>query len=109
MDSEVTDLDGNLATGIESLRQRIEQHLRWRLGSWFLRRDRGVPYELLVGHGGPEGAAAVITTAIRNEGASEVSGIENIIVTHDSPTRILNYSCVVQTIYGSMSLGGEIG
>ena len=100
-----TDLENRVVDGIESLRQRIVQRLRFRLGEWQLDTRRGT--ESVLGHDfTAELAAAVINAAIRDEGRAEVTGIANVTATLDVSTRVMTYRAEVPTIYGPMSVGG---
>ena len=100
-----TDLENRVVDGIDSLSQRIRQRLRFRLGEWQLDTRRGT--ESVIGHDfTAELAAAVINTAIRDEGRAEVTGIANVTATLDVSTRVMTYRAEVPTIYGPMSVAG---
>ena len=89
-----TDLENRVVDGIESLRQRIVQRLRFRLGEWQLDTRRGT--ESVLGHDfTAELAAAVINAAIRDEGRAEVTGIANVTATLDVSTRVMTYRAEV--------------
>ena len=94
------DLDGTIVTGFESLRQRIVQAIRFRLGEWFLRTNRGLPYTDLIGHRTTAGlAAATLTQAIRDEGGAEVEAVTDVRWSLTHPRRF-RYQATVDTIYG---------
>ena len=96
------DLDGRVVEGIESLAQRLRQAILWRVGEWFLARQRGLDYGLLIGHQvNPAITASAITEAIRIEGADEVTDVVNVVFTLDVPARALAYSAAVHNVYGS--------
>ena len=99
------DLDGTVVDGIEALRQRVEQAIRFIFGEWFLAADRGLRRELVQGHQTTlDLAAATITGTIREEGGDEVTSVETPVVTLDFQTREMTYSAIVHTIYGVMPL-----
>ena len=98
------DLDNRVVDGIESLRQRIGQRLRFRVGEWQLDRRQGTESVLGFEYT-PELAAAVLSGAIRDEGAEEVTGISNVQFNLDADRR-LSYYAIVNTIYGVMTLTG---
>ena len=99
------DLDNRVADGIESLRQRIQQRLQFRLGEWELDTRRGTRSVLGFTYT-PNLAAAVISAAIREEGAAEVTGLRDVLATLDGETRGFFYDVTVDTIYGAMRLTG---
>ena len=100
-----TDLDNKVVDGIVSLRQRIQQRLRFMLGEWTLDTRRGT--ESVLGHDfTAELAAAVINAAIRDEGRAEVTGIANVTAALDVSTRVMTYRAEVPTIYGTMPISG---
>ena len=93
-----------MVDGLESLRQRIQQRLQFRLGEWQLDNRRGT--ESVLGHGMTrELAASVLGAAIRNEGGSEVTGIDDVTTTLDAD-RVLHYSVTLTSIYGPMVVEG---
>lgn len=105
---ETDDLDGAIVEGIEALRQRIVQAIRFRVRTWFLARNRGLDYDLLIGHRiTPEIAAATLNNVVREEGGSEVLGLRDNRFSLDRPNRIFSYYVVVDTIYGPMTLDLE--
>ena len=107
--STTDDLDDRIVDGIESLRQRIVTAIRFRLREWFLARNQGLDYNLLIGHRiSPGLAASVLNALIRREGGSEVTGLTDIQFSLDRPNRIFNYSVRVQTIYGDMNLSQSL-
>ena len=58
-----------MVDGVESLRQRIVQALRFRISTWLLDRLAGLDYNLLIGHRiSPALAASTLSSAIREEG-----------------------------------------
>ena len=97
------DLDGTIVDGIESLRQRVTQAIRFRRGEWFLDTRRGIPESDLIGHQTAAGiAAGAVTSAIRTEGGDEVTAIEDI--RFSIVGRRFRYQARIQTIYGPMEV-----
>ena len=97
------DLDGRLVDGIEALRQRLVQAIRFRYRTWYLARERGLDYELLIGHQiTPDLAASTLNGVIREEGAEEVLGLRDIHFELDRPNRVFSYRVMVDTIYGEL-------
>ena len=103
------DLDGTVVDGLESLKQRVVQAIKFVFGTWFLNSERGLRYDLVRGHQTTlEIAAQTISDAIREEGGSEILNIETPVVTLDRSTRRMRYHAQVQTIYGAMPLSAEV-
>ncbi len=94
----VLDLDGTVVDGLEALRQRISQRLRFRQGTWKLDKTAGTAQ--LLGHLSPRIAGQTITAAIRDEGGDEVTDVVDVEVDLDHNTRVLSYSATVLTVYG---------
>ena len=95
----IIDLDGRVVDGLESLRQRIAQRLRFPRGTWFLDGNAGT--DSVLGHQitAPL-AGTVMTGAIREEGGDEVVAVEDVRVDLDHDTRELSYSARVVSVYG---------
>lgn len=101
------DLDGTIVDGIEALRQRVQQRLRFPAGTWQLDTRKGI--ESVRGHGSPvEIAAAVITAAIVDEGGNELTGPPAVEFSLDHDTRVMTYEATVPTIYGTMQVRAPI-
>ena len=101
------DLDGRVVSGIEALRQRVIQRLRFQRGTWPLNPAAGS--DTVFGHQvGPTLAAQIITATIRDEGRDEVSGVTDVEVNVDASTRRLNYSARVLTVYGDLEIADAI-
>ena len=99
------DLDGRIVDGIVSLRQRVEQAFKFRLGEWFLRRQAGFDYNSIIGHRIPPSlAATALANVVREEGAAEILSLENMQYSLDRSTRIFRWSVLARTIYGPMPL-----
>ena len=99
----VADLDGGVADGIESLRQRVEQRLAFRRGTWTLDPRAGT--DRIIGRGiSARLAAQRLTAAIRDEGGPEIVAMRDVTFRLDADTRRLHYSAVAVTIYGDLPL-----
>ena len=102
---EYDDLDGLIVSGIDALRQRIVQAIRFRARTWFIRRNAGLDYDTILGHRiSPDLAAAVLNDTIREEGGDEVLNLRDVHFSLDSPSRVFSYSVTVETIYGDMTI-----
>ena len=101
------DLDGSIADGLDSLRQRIKQRLLFAEGEWSLNPEDGTP-SLLGFRGAARVAAAVITDAIIDEGGDEVIDVTDVTIRQDGETRTLNYSADVLTVFGPASIVGQV-
>ena len=99
------DLTGLLIDGLESLRQRVVQRIRFRRGEWFLNILMGLDYRLLEGFTTTlELATTAITQEVRSEGGPEIIEIHDVVSTLDHETRRFSYSARIETIYGMMEL-----
>ena len=102
---------GNLAVvdGLEDVRQRVLERLRYWLGQWFLSVQDGVPYrpEIFQRSTTVGLAAAIVTDQIRT--VEEVTGVSRVVATLDPVTRRMTYSALVSTEHGSMEIGETIG
>ena len=106
-DTGINDITGAVVDGIEALRQRIAQRLRFRRGTWVFAPRDGVP--AIIGHDVTVPIASrVVTEAIRVEGGTEIVSIDNVTVNLDPETRIFRYSASVTTIYGADSYAGAL-
>ena len=105
------DQRGNLEVvdGLEDVRQRVLERLRYWLGQWFLTVQDGVPYrpEIFQRSTTAGLAAAIVTDQIRS--VEEVTGVSNVVATLDPVTRSMTYSARVSTTQGSMEIGDNIG
>ena len=103
------DLDGQIVDGIEALRQRIVRAIRFRFGTWFLARQRGLDYDRIIGHQiTDELAAGALNGVIREEGGDEVTGLSDLRFSLARTERVFSYHVVVGTIYGPMTLSETI-
>ena len=104
------DIDGGVVDGVESLRQRIVQALRFRISTWYLDRQAGLDYNLLIGHRiSPALAASTLSSAIREEGGDEIVSLNNVQFLLDRENRVYRYSVQIDTIYGNMTVDEAIG
>ena len=100
------DLDGFLVDGVESLRQRIEQRLRFPLGSWHLDASLGTPS--ILGHDvTPALAERIMVDAIYDEGGAEVLDVVDADFRVDHADRVLRWSATVVTVYGDVRIAGD--
>ena len=72
------DMDNTVVDNLESLRQRITQRLRFQVGTWELDGRKGTDSVLGFEYT-PDLAAAVLSGAIRDEGADEVTGPPSVV------------------------------
>ena len=99
------DLDGRVVDGIEALRQRIVQRIRFRIRTWFLQRNEGLDYNLILGHRISAAlAATALNQTILTEGGDEVTGLDDVQYSIERDSRTFRYSVMVRTIYGDMPL-----
>lgn len=107
--SAVDDLAGGFAVvdGLEAVRQRVLQHLRFTLGEWFLRPDEGVPYfeGLFSDSAGIELASQLIVSEVL--GIEEVTSVEVLRAVVDPATRRLQLELRVGTTGGENHGLGE--
>ena len=104
------DLDGRLVDGVEALRQRIVEAIRFRFQTWMLNRNAGLNYDLIIGHRIPPAlAASVLNNVILEEGGDEVTGLTDIHYSLDRSNRVFNYSVRVDTIYGDLPVSQRFG
>ena len=101
----LTDIDFTIVEEAESVRQRVRQHLKFWLSTWFLNRTAGIPYlpEVVGSLSTPDLAARVITDAILD--VADVTAVSDVVVSFDRDRRIFSYSAFVSTIYGDMDIG----
>ena len=101
------DLTGAVTDGLEALRQRITQRLRFERGTWIFAPAAGFPP--IIGHETTIPLAQrAITEAIRDEGGDEITSIEDVTVSLDRDTRVFRYAARVVTIYGPTSLAETV-
>lgn len=103
------DIDGRIADGLEGLVQRVTQRLRFWVGTWFLNRNQGVHYRMDIF--GQRQFLGIAQQAITDQILSftgEVTGVDDVVVSLDNASRTLTYEATVSTVYGSMSITGEL-
>ena len=108
--SAVDDLTGGFAVadGVEAIRQRVLQHLRFTLGEWFLAPDEGMPYVggLFADNAGVDLASQLITAEVlRVDG---VTAAEVLQATLDPSTRKLRVELRVETAGGQVTITEEV-
>ena len=103
-----SDMEFRTVSGLESLRQRIVQHLRFARGESFFDSRLGVPYlaELLVRPASESLAAQVISSAITS--VAGVRAVTNVQIRLDKARRILHYSANVTSDLGDQAIAGTI-
>ena len=108
--SAVDDLTADFAVidGVEAVRQRVIQHLRFTLGEWFLAPDEGVPYfeGLFADHTGVDLAARLISAEV--QGVEDVTSVEVMEAVVDPATRKLRVEFRVGTAYGDVTVAEDI-
>lgn len=92
-----------MVDGLESVRQRTIQRLRFWLGTWFLQTTAGVPYlEDVFGFRPDERTAARIISDVIRE-VEDVTGVRDVVFRLDAD-RVAHYSATVDTIYGEIDM-----
>ena len=96
------DARGDLAVveGIEDVRQRVHQRLRFFLGEWFLDVADGIPYreEVFTRPISAGLAAALVTDQI--SAVPGVTAVKSVDASLDALRRRFTYTAVVTTPYG---------
>ena len=102
--SGVDDLSNALADGLESVRQRVVQRLRFRAREWLLNLNAGVPYDPnIFGHRTTLALATqTITAAIRT--VPDVTAVSRVESTLNHEIRTMTYFASVSTLYGSFTV-----
>ena len=101
---------GNLVMeeGLEAVRQRILQRLRFARGEWFLEPEEGVPYfDVIFTEGFDAGLVAQVIVAELSRIPS-VDSIEVVSATLDPPTRRTHLVLHLQTSLGDMVVEEDI-
>ena len=98
---------GNLAVaeGLEDIRQRVVEALRFGAGEWYLDASAGVSYlrDVFVRPVEVGAVSTILTDAIRAvPGVESVSGIQ---VELDTEERTMSYSATVHTAEGDVTVG----
>ena len=96
------DFNFTVAEGIEAIRLRIVELLRFWRGEWFLDTSRGIPYlpSLLGRRGSLVLLRQVITANIRS--VEGVTAVRNVEIDFKSEFRRVFYRADVDTIYGTI-------
>ncbi|MDE2848196.1 MAG: hypothetical protein OXO51_15955 [Gemmatimonadota bacterium] len=98
---------GDLAVveGLEDIRQRVLEALRFGAGEWYLNRHAGVSYltDVFVRPALVGVVSTILTDAIRAvEGVESVSGVQ---IELDTQARKMSYSATVHTAAGDVTVG----
>ena len=103
-----TDMQFRLVTGMEALRQRIAQHLRFARGEYFIDTSQGVPYldDVIARPANLPLAQQVVTAAIQS--VEGVLSVTDVSVTLDKRKRVLNYQATVKATEGLLSVAGAV-
>ena len=108
--SAVDDLPQGFAVvdGVEAVRQRVLQHLRFTLGEWFLAPDQGIPYfeGLFADNASVELAAQLISAEVLT--VQNVTSVEVVRATLDPSTRRLKVELRVGTADGDLTITEEV-
>ena len=98
------DIDFQVVDGVEAVRQRVIQALRFHKAEWFLNSSLGVPYfENVFGYPLDTALASqVIIAFIRR--VPEVTDVDVESVRFEPSTRTLFFKARVSTIFGDMEL-----
>lgn len=102
------DVDLTVVDGIESVRQRVEQRLRFWSATWFANQRAGVPYLGDVFLTRQDGALArrAVTDAVLS--VPDVTGVRDI-ETELTADRRWRYHAVADTVYGPMDVDQVVG
>ena len=99
------DIDGSVVDNLESLRQRVDQRLRFPLGTWALDLSLGTPS--ILGHQATDALAArVIVDTVREEAEDEILDVTDVVVNLNHDTRVMRYSLRVVSIHGDFRVDG---
>ena len=90
-----------VADGLEDVRQRVIEKLRFWFGTWFLDPTDGVDYraEVFVRPISAGLASALVTDTIRD--VEGVNGVREVVASIDPVERQFTYSAQIDTPYGS--------
>ena len=98
------DIDFTVVDGLESLRQRVEQGLRFHKAEWFLNTNLGVPYFAdVLGYPLDLDVVRQVISAhiLRHE---EVTAVTVEDVRFNAATRRLTFRARVSSIYGDLTM-----
>lgn len=93
--------DLELADGLEDIRQRVIERLRFWRGEWYLDLTDGVPYlqDVFTRPITADLSARIITEQIRS--VRGVTGVRDVVAELQTVDRRLIYSAIVDTVYGT--------
>jgi len=91
-------------TGINALKEKLEERLRFFLGEWFLDTTQGVPYlqEIFEKPVDTGLITSILTGEISKE--EDVISVNETQALFEKDTRQFTYSATVETSFGSLSL-----
>lgn len=101
--------DLDIVEGLEDVRQRVIERLRFWFGQWYAGVNDGVPYrpEIFQRSTTVGLAAVVVSDQIRS--VAEVTGVSNVFAEIDPQVRRMTYRARVSTVHGTMEIGETIG
>jgi hypothetical protein len=101
---------GCYLTGVDAVAQAIETRLMLYLEEWWEDRNDGLPlWQSILG--APGGKKKIIDKLIQERilGTPNVTSISEITTTLDPDTRAYSFTCVVDTIFGSVQVSNVAG
>jgi hypothetical protein len=92
----------NLISGINALRQKMQERLRFFFGEWALDTSAGVPYfeSIFPSPINPSLIISIIDDELLKE--PEINRIKGVSFEYDEKNRKMNYSFTAETIYGNI-------
>lgn len=108
VDAASHDLTFAIASGLDSVQQRVTQSLRLGLDDWYLTPRRGVPFfdDILGSAPDNDIVRRVIEDAIRR--VPDVQDIRDMAVTFDYLTRIYSYEATIVAADGAVAIAGSV-
>ena len=93
-----------LVDGLEDVRQRVIQKLRFIFGEWFLNNQLGIPYfqDFFVRPFSVGLASALLTEQVQS--VEGVISVNDIFADLDNETRIFTYNVVIVTPFGNTQI-----
>ena len=107
INSTGADITNEIVDGLDSARQRIEQHMLYWLRTWFLNARGGVPYETILKHNiSDEVFRRIITDAILE--VEDADSVEDVIITRNRQERSISFQARVITPFGEVRIEPEM-